>query len=220
MPHATASDGVRLYYEEAGSGTTVVFVHELAGDHRSWEPQMRFFSRRYRCVAYNARGYAPSDVPEDVASYSQERARDDVIAVLDHLQVDRAHVVGLSMGGFATLHVGLAYPGRARSLVVAGCGYGAQPGDEESFRGECEAAARRLEADGVAAAMKYSEGPTRIRFMSKDPRGWRERLGGFAPAARGRGAHAARRADAAAAALPAGRADAEAGRPHAGDDRR
>jgi len=180
MPHATASDGVRLYYEEAGSGATVIFVHELAGDHGSWEPQMRFFSRRYRCVAYNARGYVPSDVPADVASYSQERARDDVIAVLDHLQVDKAHVVGLSMGGFATLHVGLAYPERARSLVVAGCGYGAQPGDEESFRAECEAAAQRLETDGAAAAMKYSEGPTRIGFMRKDPRGWCESAEAFA----------------------------------------
>jgi pimeloyl-ACP methyl ester carboxylesterase len=180
MPHATTNDGVRLYYEEAGSGTTVIFVHELAGDHQSWEPQMRFFSRRYRCVAYNARGYVPSDVPEDVASYSQERARDDVIAVLDHLKVDKAHVVGLSMGGFATLHVGLAYPGRTRSLVVAGCGYGAQPGEEETFRAECEGAARRFEMDGAAAAMKYGEGPTRIRFMTKDPRGWRAASEAFA----------------------------------------
>ena len=180
MPHATAKDGVRLYYEEAGSGTTLVFVHELAGDHQSWEPQMRFFSRRYRCVAYNARGYAPSDVPQDAASYSQERARDDVIAVLDHLKVEKAHVVGLSMGGFATLHVGLAYPDRARSLVVAGCGYGAQPGEEETFRAECEGAARRFETDGVAAAMKYAEGPTRIRFQNKDPRGWRAAAEAFA----------------------------------------
>lgn len=180
MPHATASDGVRLYYEESGTGTPVIFVHELAGDYQSWEPQMRFFSRRYRCVAYNARGYVPSDVPDNVASYSQERARDDVIAVLDHLKVDKAHVVGLSMGGFATLHVGLTYPGRARSLVVAGCGYGAQPGEEETFRAECEAAAQRFETAGAAAAMKYAEGPTRIRFQSKDPRGWQAASEAFA----------------------------------------
>ena len=123
MPHATASDGVKLYYEETGKGDTVIFVHEFAGDHRSWEQQMRYFARRYRCVAYNARGYPPSDVPDDVEKYSQARARDDVVAVLDHLKVDKAHVVGLSMGGFATLHVGLGHPHRARSLVIAGCGY-------------------------------------------------------------------------------------------------
>ena len=180
MPYATASDGVRLYYEEAGTGNTVIFVHELAGDYRSWEPQMRHFSRRYHCIAYNARGYPPSDVPAEVASYSQERARDDVIAVLDHLKADKAHVVGLSMGGFATLHVGLAYPERARSLVVAGCGYGAQPGDEEKFRTECEAAARSLETEGASAAARYGLGPTRIAFQVKDPRGWKEASDAFA----------------------------------------
>ncbi len=174
MPHATARDGVKLYYEEAGSGNPVIFVHEFAGDHRSWEPQLRYFARRYRCVTYGARGYPPSDVPESVSSYSQEHARDDVIAVLDHLKIDRAHVVGLSMGGFATLHVGLAYPQRARSLVIGGCGYGAQPGAEAGFRAECEAVAAAFEADGAATARKYALGPTRVQFQNKNPRGWRE----------------------------------------------
>jgi pimeloyl-ACP methyl ester carboxylesterase len=174
MPHAAASDGINLYYEEAGSGAPLIFVHEFAGDHRSWEPQMRYFSRRYRCIAYNARGYPPSDVPEDPARYSQERARDDVIAVLDHLGIDRAHVVGLSMGGFATLHVGLAHPHRARSLVIAGCGYGAQPGDEDRFRAECAAAAAGFEAEGAPAFRKYAAGPTRMRFRAKNPRAWQE----------------------------------------------
>src|SRR2546427_435130 len=145
MPHATAADGVKLYYEEAGSGIPILFVHEFAGDHRSWEPQLRFFSRAYRTIAYNARGYPPSDVPADPSRYSQARARDDAIAVLDHLGIDRAHVVGLSMGGFATLHVGLAHPQRALSLVAAGCGYGAAPTEREKFRSDCEALATLLE---------------------------------------------------------------------------
>ncbi|BDE07117.1 hypothetical protein WPS_23930 [Vulcanimicrobium alpinum] len=103
----------------------MVFVHEFAGDYRNWEPQVRYFARRSRTIAYNARGYPPSDVPETVASYSQSRAADDIAAVLDHLGIATAHVVGLSMGGFATLHFGFRHPQRARSLVVAGCGYGA-----------------------------------------------------------------------------------------------
>ena len=175
MPHATTNDGVKLYYEEVGIGPTIVFVHEFAGDHRSWEPQLRFFSRRYRCVAFNARGYPPSDVPEDVGKYSQERARDDVIAILDHLGVDTAHVVGLSMGGFATLHVGLGHPHRARSLVIAGCGYGSQPGEEDRFRAESEATAKLFETQGSpAAGAKYGVGPTRVQFQNKDPRGFRQ----------------------------------------------
>ena len=102
MPHLTTDDGVKLYYEDGGSGVPIVFVHEFAGDHRAWEPQVRFFVRRYRCITYNARGYPPSDVPADGERYSQDRARDDIRAVLDALKIDKAHIVGLSMGGFAT----------------------------------------------------------------------------------------------------------------------
>ena len=174
MPHAQAKDGTRLHYEEAGRGTPLVFVHEFAGDHRSWEPQMRFFSRYFRCVAFAARGFPPSDVPEDGERYSQAHARDDVIAVLEHLKIDRAHVVGLSMGGFAALHVGIAYPERARSLVIAGCGYGAEPDKKEKFRAECEAAASSFLNDWSQAAKKYALGPTRVQFQNKDPRGWAE----------------------------------------------
>src|ERR671939_268107 len=174
MPFAAARDGTKLYYEEAGSGNPIIFVHEFAGDYRSWEPQMRFFSRYFRCIAYNARGFPPSDVPEDGNRYSQAHARDDVIAVLDHLKLERAHVVGLSMGGFATLHVGITYPQRARSLVIAGCGYGAAPDKKESFRAECEAAAASFEANWSEAAKKYAVGPTRVQFQNKDPRGWAE----------------------------------------------
>jgi pimeloyl-ACP methyl ester carboxylesterase len=101
MPQLTTDDGVKLHYEEVGSGAPIILVHEFAGDCRSWEPQMRYFGRRYRCIAYNARGFTPSDVPEDVEKYSQARARDDIKAVLDALRIAKAHVIGLSMGGFA-----------------------------------------------------------------------------------------------------------------------
>src|SRR5579883_1760122 len=113
MPHATADDGTKLYYEETGSGRPVIFVHEFAGDCRSWEPQLRRFGQRYRCIAFNARGYPPSDVPESPSAYSQNRAADDIAGVLDHLAIPRAHVVGLSMGGFATLHFGFRHADRA-----------------------------------------------------------------------------------------------------------
>jgi len=175
MPHLTTDDGVKLYYEEAGSGTPIVFVHEFAGDCRSYEGQMRYFSRRYRCIAFNARGFPPSDVPDTVESYSQDRARDDIRAVLDALKIDKAHIVGLSMGGFAALHFGFTYPARARSLVVAGCGYGAVPDKRAQFAEETEAAAAGFEKLGMAKAGEaYALGPTRVQFQNKDPRGWRE----------------------------------------------
>lgn len=173
MPYATTDDGVKLYYEETGSGTPIIFVHEFAADHRSWEPQMRHFGQRYRAITYGARGYPPSDVPEDSAMYSQNRATDDIAAVLDALKIDKAHVVGLSMGGFATLHFGFRHPQRALSLVVAGCGYGAEKGQEEKFRGEVETVVATIRGEGAAKfAEKYAYGPTRVQFENKDPRGF------------------------------------------------
>ncbi|HMA71795.1 MAG TPA: alpha/beta hydrolase, partial [Xanthobacteraceae bacterium] len=175
MPHITTDDGVKLFYEEVGDGIPIVFVHEFAGDSRSWEPQLRYFGRRYRCIAYNARGFAPSDVPQTVEYYSQARARDDIGAVLDGLKIDKAHIVGLSMGGFATLHFGFTYPDRARSLTIGGCGYGAAPDQRRKFIEEAEAAAARFAEIGMAqAAEAYALGPTRVQFQNKDPRGWRE----------------------------------------------
>jgi pimeloyl-ACP methyl ester carboxylesterase len=175
MPFATTDDGVKLHYEEAGSGTPVVFVHEFAGDARSWEPQVRHFSRRYRCIAYNARGYPPSDVPGDVERYSQERARDDIRCVLDALGIQRAHVVGLSMGAFATLHFGITYGYRAISLTVAGGGYGAHPAHYAQFQADARQNAEFIRREGMARfAATYGHGPTRVQLQSKDPRGFEE----------------------------------------------
>jgi pimeloyl-ACP methyl ester carboxylesterase len=176
MPTISTDDGQKLAYTSAGTGFPMVFVHEFAGDMRSWEPQLRFFARRYRCVAFNARGYPPSDVPHDPAAYEQDRATDDIAAVLRGLGIARAHIVGLSMGAFATLHFGLRYASLAASLTAAGVGYGAGPGDERvKFRAEVEAVAAAIRAEGMAKrALTYSRGPTRLQFLAKDPRGYAE----------------------------------------------
>nr|WP_042672277.1 alpha/beta hydrolase [Methylobacterium sp. B34] len=175
MPSATTDDGIRLHYEESGQGTPLIFVHEFAGDHRSYEAQLRHFGRRYRAVAFNARGYPPSDNPEAVSAYAQARAADDILAVLDHLGAPKAHVAGISMGAFATLHFGLRHPDRALSLCLGGCGYGAEPERQALFRAEADATAAMLLRDGMAAfAERYAVGPTRVQFETKDPRGHAE----------------------------------------------
>jgi pimeloyl-ACP methyl ester carboxylesterase len=180
MPVLGADDGVKLHYEEAGSGTPIVFVHEFAGDARSWEPQMRHFSRRYRCISYNARGYPPSDVPESFESYSQARARDDIRSVLDGLGIAKAHVVGLSMGAFASLHFGMQYPARCLSITVAGGGYGAHPAQYPDFKAASRENAEIIRAKGMAYfASTYGHGPTRVQYQNKDPRGFDEYIRQF-----------------------------------------
>jgi pimeloyl-ACP methyl ester carboxylesterase len=175
MPSAMTDDGIRLHYEESGRGTPLIFVHEFAGDHRSYEAQLRHFGRRYHAIAFNARGYPPSDVPEAESAYSQARAADDILAILDHIGAPRAHVAGISMGAFATLHFGLRHHDRALSLCLGGCGYGAEPERQALFRAEADATAEILRRDGMAAfAERYAYGPTRVQFENKDPRGHAE----------------------------------------------
>lgn len=174
MPFANAKS-VQLYYEEAGKGFPIVFVHEFAGDLRSWETQMRHFSRRYRCIAFNARGYPPSDVPQPVSKYSQAIATDDIAGVMRQLGVRKAHIIGCSMGGYATLHFGLRYARLARSLTVIGAGYGSDPDKRAQFLRDTETLARRFEELGTPEAITtYQIGPARVQLQNKDPRAFRQ----------------------------------------------
>jgi pimeloyl-ACP methyl ester carboxylesterase len=175
MTMITTKDNVKLYVEEAGEGTPILFIHEFGGNHASWEPQLRYFSRRHRCISYAARGYPPSDVPDSVEAYSQAIAADDAVAVLEALQIEKAHIVGLSMGGFCTVHFGLRTPERALSLTVAGAGYGCEKEFEEYFRGVSLEVADNFEKQGAKEFSKiYALGASRVQFQNKDPRGWQE----------------------------------------------
>jgi len=172
MPHAVSKDNVRLYFEQAGSGTPIIFLHEYAADHTNWEPQMRYFSRGHRCIAYSARGYTPSDVPPSPEAYTYKHFYTDSLAVLDHLNIAKAHFVGLSMGAYSSLQVGLNAPERALSMTLAGVGSGSSLENLEAFRKQCRANADQYETIGSAEVAKATrEAPSRIPFLVKDPRG-------------------------------------------------
>jgi len=175
MPYATSSDNVRLYYEEVGQGTPILFVHEFASDYRGWEPQMREFGKRYRCITYSARGYAPSDVPHDAEAYSYLHVMRDAVAVLDHLKIDKAHFIGLSMGGYTALRAALNHPQRVRSMVLAGTGSGSERWYTMDFHKASRALGDQFEHEGSAAvAASYGVSAARLPFLLKDPRGFAE----------------------------------------------
>jgi pimeloyl-ACP methyl ester carboxylesterase len=179
MPYATSS-GVRLYYEEAGKGTPIVFVHEFSGDLRSWEAQVRHFSRRYRCIAFNARGYPPSDVPASPSKYSHVIATDDIANVMRRLGIARAHVIGCSMGAYAALQFGLRYPRRALSVTAIGAGAGSDPAKRAQFLRNRAAMERLFRQQGMMAAARILQrAPHRVQLAVKDPRGAREFWGHF-----------------------------------------
>jgi len=174
MPYVEAL-GAKLYFEECGRGYPIIFIHEFASDLRGWESQIRHFSRRYRCITYNARGYPPSHVPEDAASYSWQFAVDDIDAVMGGLNIKRAHLVGLSMGGYAALQFELRYPGIASAIVAAGVGSGSHPSQRDAWLRETSVLSRIFIDHGmVAMAELMARGPARIQLKYKDWKGWQE----------------------------------------------
>jgi pimeloyl-ACP methyl ester carboxylesterase len=169
MPYVQ-SDGARLYYEEAGSGTPIVFLHEFSGDLWSWEKQIQHFSRRYQCVAFNARGYPPSDVPISPENYSHSQAVDDVAEVVRYLNLDKSHIVGCSMGSRTALDFALRYPQMALSVTMIGIGSGGDP-REANFEEKAEARAQLYEEGGLAEVLSgLSEAPNRVQLKRKNPR--------------------------------------------------
>jgi pimeloyl-ACP methyl ester carboxylesterase len=176
MPFA-AAEGGRLFYEEAGEGYPIVFAHEFGADHREWEGQVRRFSRQYRCITFAARGYPPSDVPLDDRLYDYEHQVEQIVTIMHHLKIPKAHIVGLSMGAYSAVHFGLRHPDLASALVVAGCGSGSPAAARERFRTECETQAQRLETEGMErVAPDMAVGATRVQLQNKDRRGWDEFL--------------------------------------------
>src|SRR3954466_13722786 len=174
MPYATSPDDVQLYFEEAGGGTPILFIHEFAADYASWEPQMRYFSRSHRCITWSARGYIPSHIPPADA-YSYKHFRDDALAMLDFLKIEAAHLVGLSMGAYSALQAGIKAPKRALSLTLAGVGSGFEKDRLQGFRDQCMAHAEEFEKGDPDVVAKVSGmAPGRIAFMLKDPRGFKE----------------------------------------------
>jgi pimeloyl-ACP methyl ester carboxylesterase len=184
MPYVEAQ-GAKLYFEESGEGYPIIFIHEFASDIRGWKHQLRHFSRNYRCVAYNARGYPPSDVPADASSYSWEFAVDDIAAVMHGLSIERAHLVGLSMGGYAALQFGLRHPEKVSAICAAAVGSGSHPAQRDAWLRETSVLARIFSDRGMdAIAERIARGPTRIQLKYKDPKGWQEfvaRLRGLSP---------------------------------------
>jgi len=167
------SDGIKLDVCSVGSGEPLVFVHEFSSDARSWDAQVGCFSRYYRCTVYCARGYPPSDVPPALEAYDQIRAAEDLADVVHAVCEGPAHVVGLSMGGFAALHFGLRHPRLVRSLVIAGVGYGAKPEQQAEHRASTQREADHAEAIGMASyARELAESGYAQCLRAKDEMGW------------------------------------------------
>ena len=174
MPYVDAT-GAKLYFEENGRGYPIIFVHEFGSDIRQWEAQVRYFSRAYSCITYNARGYPPSDVPEDAALYDWEFSVDDIAAVMRGLAVERAHLVGLSMGAYAALQFGLRHPDKVSAIVAAAVGSGSLPSQRDAWLKETSMLARAFIERGMdAMAERMAHGPTRIQLKYKDPKSWQD----------------------------------------------
>ena len=172
MPTAIVN-GVKLYYEVTGEGFPLVLSHEFAGTYKSWESQVRFFSRRYQVITYNHRGFPPSAVPSKEAAYSQEILVEDLHQLLHHLGIKQAFVGGCSMGGNIALNFGITHPEMTRALIVVATGAGTT--NRKSFEDRLGDLARQIETEGwPAIAERYAREPNRVQLLRKDPKGGQE----------------------------------------------
>lgn len=172
MPFATADDGTMLYYADEGAGEAILFLHEYGGDPRSWDPQIDAFAKTNRCITTASRGYAPSGIPDDPDAYSHEIVAEDARAVLDHLGVDKAHVVGLSMGAYTGLMLALRHPERVITLTAASGGSGSHPEVNPAYRAESQRLADAIAAAGQFPADDFAGGPTRLQLKRKNLAEW------------------------------------------------
>jgi pimeloyl-ACP methyl ester carboxylesterase len=150
-----------------------VFCHEFAGGYRSWDPQVRTFGRWYRCITYNHRGFPPSSVPDDPEAYSQDLLIEDLRALMEHLGLEQAHLVGFSLGGSVVLNFALRYPRMCRAIAVVGTGAGTT--HVERFQSDIDHTVELLRTRGMEGFIEtYTEGPTRLPYKRKDRYGWEE----------------------------------------------
>ena len=103
----------QIYYEVAGSGESIVFVHGFTLDHTMWQPQIEYFSNDYQVVIYDVRGFGESSLPEGLYNHAV-----DLQALLEHLGIEQTHLVGLSMGGRIATNFALTYPNAVKSLTL------------------------------------------------------------------------------------------------------
>jgi aminoacrylate hydrolase len=109
--------GIVLNVEERGSGPAFVFIPGLVGLLTAWDFQIAEFSKRYRCIAFDHRGTGDSDKPKD--AYSTQAIARDVVALMDTLGIDRAHVAGTSTGGCILQNLAIDYPERLRCCIFS-----------------------------------------------------------------------------------------------------
>jgi pimeloyl-ACP methyl ester carboxylesterase len=172
MPFARSGD-VKLDYDETGQGPPIIFAHELASDRRQWRLQVAALSGAFRCIAYDARGYPPSDVPEADDAYGYQRFVDDIGALQDHLGLERCHLVGSSMGAYAALMFALQNPGRVQGVAACGVGSGSPAGEIAAFRAEMAALSDLYLKQGAAAgAEQIAAGANRQPLRRDHPDRW------------------------------------------------
>lgn len=183
MPYARSTDGIRLHYEVLGrsNATPVLLIQGLGADKHGWDMQRLPLALQYRVIALDNRGAGRSDKP--FGHYSLEQMAADAIAVLDQVGVEKAHIVGASMGGAITQIIGLRYPERVMSLTLACTACRNHPWRRELLNGWATAAGERGMGAMAREAARWVIGPRSFRRLLPA-------FGWLGPLAMGRTTHA------------------------------
>ncbi len=158
-------EGAHLHYEVCGRGPAIAFAHGLGGSQMSWWQQVSHFARTHTCITFAHRGFAPSAV--DAGAPDPARYADDLRSLLDHLGIERAHLVGQSMGGWTVVEFCLRHPQRVASLVLSATtgsiDHARIPGADRRALAEWRARSTQAAAQCRAAAVHPAAGPRMAR---------------------------------------------------------
>lgn len=153
----------QIYYEQAGAGDCIILIHGFAMDTRIWDRQFELFAQHHRVIRYDLRGFGKSDLPE--ALYS---TLDDLQVMMDQLDIEKASIVGISLGGSLAVEFTLTYPERIAGLVLAGSTLRGYPFSNDYIMEflHYRKIARR---EGIAVAQSAMLGNPLLQCIAKDP---------------------------------------------------
>lgn len=150
--------GVKIYYEEHGSGPAVLLSHGYSATSLMWRDQIADLEDSHRIIVWDMRGHGQSDAPDDVARYSEELTVADMAAVLDACGVDGAVIGGLSLGGYMSLAFNWQHPERTRALMLFDTGPGFKnDAARDAWNARSLQRAEKLEQEGFAALNQSTE---------------------------------------------------------------
>lgn len=168
MPYLARGDA-KIYYEDDGAGLPILLTHGFVASTGMWDGQVEAFSDRFRLIRWDMRGHGRTECPDDQSAYGQDITVADMVAILDHLEIEQAVIAGHSLGGFMSLRFNALHGDRVRGLILQGCGPGYRSdASRAKWNERVDGRAKTILEEGYKALGGAAEVPVSIQRSSRE----------------------------------------------------